>query len=93
MRAGPHVLCVCLIMIFEDAPSSTFGASGGSGGGASGKKQATSDQENLMKQFMTSTDMSVQSVTMEPKRASEFFRCETSCVIMAAMNASIQLRT
>ena len=79
-------------MIFEDAPSSTFGASNGSGS-AAGKKQATSDQENLMKQFMTSTDMSVQSITMEPKRASEFFRCETSCVILAALNASIQLRT
>lgn len=74
----------CLIMIFEDAPSSTFGASNGSGG--AGKKNATSDQENLMKQFMTSTDMSLQTITMEPKRAGEFIRCETSCVVFAAMN-------
>jgi len=84
--AAPGKTNACLIMIFEDAPSSTFGASGGSGGSGGGKKNATSDQENLMKQFMTSTDMSVQSITMEPKRAAELIRCETSCIILAAMN-------
>jgi len=83
--AVPGKQNACLIMIMEDAPSSTFGVTGGSGG-KGGQKGATSDVENMIKQFLTSKFIAVQTITMEPKRAGEFIRSDTSCVVFAAMN-------
>jgi hypothetical protein len=46
--AVPGKLNACLIMIMEDAPSSTFGVTGGSGGKGA-QKGASSDTENMIK--------------------------------------------
>ena len=86
---APGKANACLVMIFEDAPSTTLGVSGGSGGGA--KKNASSDQENMMKQFLTSMELVIGSVTMDPKRAAEKVKCETGCIVFAAMNDSSHL--
>lgn len=77
-----------LIMIIEDGQPSLLGVSGGSGGK---QTAASSDIEALIKQFLTSTELQIQSVTMEPKRAGEFARCETGCIMFIAMNDSSNL--
>lgn len=77
-----------LIMIIEDGQPSMLGVAGGSGGKPTA---ASSDIEALIKQFLTSTELQIQSVTMEPKRAGEFVRCETGCIMFIAMNDSSNL--
>lgn len=71
-------------MVLEDAPSSTLGATGGSGS----KNAATSDTENIFKQFLTSTTITVQSLVLDPARKADVVTAETACVVFAAMNDS-----
>jgi hypothetical protein len=70
--------------IFEDAPASMLGVqSANKSGGAA----ASTDTENMVKQFLTSMTVSVQTLSIEDgKRITEFITAECSCVCFFAMN-------
>lgn len=80
-----------LVMIIEDGQPSLLGVTGGSGGKKGGAGGACSDIEALMKQFLTSTTITLMTVVMDPKRAGEFVKCETGCIMFVAMNDSSNL--
>jgi hypothetical protein len=71
------------IVILEDAPASAFGATGGS----KAKTAVSEDQENMIKQLMTSAMLELQTMTIvDGVRKSENISAECSIVFFAAMN-------
>lgn len=81
--SAPGKMNACLVLIFEDAAPSMLGADGGTA-----KNAAATDQQAMMKAFLTSMELAIGAVTMEPKRAVEHIKCETGCIAFFAMNES-----